>query len=282
MSRPAIEPITPELLPAFCDFLHQHLDASRSPQQWLQGLQTTWCADAPNHGFLLRVEGRIVGGIGAYYAERVLDGQTLRSCNITSWCVLDAYRQQSMRLAMAILAQPGYDFNDFSPTKVVAGTLQFLKFKALPDGQWLAANRPWPGAGRVISRPAEIEATLKGAALRDYLAHRDYPWLRHVLLGDGLRWSHVIYKHAKTKGVPTANLIHASDRALLAAHWQALACHWFWRAYPLSQVECWLLPEAPPATLRQRTGFNPKLYLSTRLKPEQIDLLYSEQMALDL
>ena len=50
-----------------------------------------------------------------------------RFCNITSWCVLQPYRSHSLRLAMALVSQPGYHFTDLSPTQLVAGTLRFLK-----------------------------------------------------------------------------------------------------------------------------------------------------------
>ena len=79
---------------------------------------------ASNHGFAIRnTAGRMVGGIGAIYAERIIRGRPERFCNITSWCVLDEYRSHSMRLAMALVSQPGYHFTDLSPTTIVAGSL---------------------------------------------------------------------------------------------------------------------------------------------------------------
>ena len=135
MARPTIEPITAATLPEFAAFLHQHLGFERSPQAWVDGFTNDWMIDAPNHGFVLRVDAEIVGGIGAIYASRQIDGATLRFCNITSWCVLDQYRRQSMRLAMALIEQEGYHFTDFSPTRVVGETLKFLKFRTLDERQ---------------------------------------------------------------------------------------------------------------------------------------------------
>lgn len=283
-SKPVLEPVTPALLPAFAAFLHQHLDASRSVDDWVRGFQQPWMAEPPNHGFVVRVDGEIVGGIGALYAEREIDGQPVRTCNITSWCVLDAYRQQSMRLAMAVCQQPGYHFSDFSPTKVVAGTLQFLKFKALPDGQWVMPNLPWVGGGRVLHRHEAIVQALAGqpARARDYAMHRGFAWLQHLLVGSAEGgWCHVVYKRGTFKGLPTAVLLHASDRALLQRHWRRLSAHFLARGLAWAKVDKRLMAEAPqPAYLR--TGFNPKLYLSPSLREDQVDLLYAEQMALDL
>ncbi|MFN4115034.1 MAG: hypothetical protein ACK4F7_00860 [Inhella sp.] len=282
MSRPQIEAVTAASLPEFAEFLHQHLDSSRSSQEWAAQLRRSWMDQPPNHGFVLRVDGAIVGGIGAFYAEREIAGQTQRTCNISSWCVLDAYRSQSMRLAMALTSQPGFSFSDFSPTKVVAGTLSFLKFKNLADGEWVLPNLPLPAAGRLLTKPADIETTLSGSALQDYLRHRDFPWLHHVVVGHTGAWCHVIYKRRALKGMTSAAVLHASDRALLARHWRRLGWHFLRRGLLLAQLPCWLSPAAPAAPARLRSGFNPKQYLSSTILPEQIDMLYSEQMALDL
>ena len=111
-----------------------------------EGVSQDWCPSKPNNGFLIRHEGRIVGGIGAIYAERLVRGRTERFCNITSWCVLDAFRAQSMRLAMALTGQPGFHFTDLTPTEVVSKTLQFLKFKPMNERQAIWPNLPWPFA----------------------------------------------------------------------------------------------------------------------------------------
>jgi hypothetical protein len=284
MARPTIEPVTGALLPEFANFLHQHLMPSRSPQDWADGLRTNWCADAPNHGFALIDAGRIVGGIGAFYAERLIEGRSERFCNITSWCVLESHRQQSMRLAMAVVGQNGWHFTDFSPTQVVAGTLQFLKFKPLDDRQVVGLNLPWWPLGGLhcVSDPDAIDAALAGTPQhRVYRDHRGFAWLRNVLVGQAGRWCHVVYKRRRFKGLPSAHILYASNAALLQQGWRALGVHLLARGVATTHVEYRLLGQEPwPSAVR--SGFNPKLYLSNTLQPGQIDCLYSESVALDL
>jgi hypothetical protein len=184
LSRPSIEPVSAASLPEFAQFLNQHLDNQRSPEGWVQALSNNWCAARPNHGFALRDEGRIVGGIGALYAERLIEGRRRLVCNITSWCVLDAYRKQSMRLAMALLDQPDVVFTDFSPTKVVSGSLQFLKFGTLDDGQYVLANLPGLplGAIRLLHGADALAGGLDAEAAALYRDHAGFPWLRFCAL----------------------------------------------------------------------------------------------------
>lgn len=282
MARPHIEPVTDASLDEFAQFLHENLSRDQSPAQWSQRFRTSWIDPQPNYGFVLRDEGRIVGGIGAIYAQRILGGKEERFCNITSWCVLDAYRQQSMRLAMAVIGQPGFHYTDFSPTKVVAGTLQFFKFRALDDRQAVLFNLPGIAlSSRVLTERRAIEAALQGEALRIYRDHADFPWLRHVLVGRPGDWCHVIYKPRRFKRLPAAGIIHLSDGAAFCRHFRRLAGHFLARGMVTTHVECRRLPQLPwPSAVR--SGFNPKMVLSTTLKNEDIDYLYSETVALDL
>ena len=282
MAQPTIEPVTTETLPEFAAFLHTHLAAARSPQAWVEGLRKRWGMDPPNHGFVLRDAGKIVGGIGAYYAERTINGKPERVCNITSWCVLDAYRKQSMRLAMTLVGQKGYHFTDFSPTKVVGGVLQFLKFRPLDERQAVIFNIPWPALGsELITAQDKIENALQGDALRIYRDHAAFPWLRHVLIGTPNNWCHVIYKLGRFKGLPSAHVYYLSDATVFEQHYRRLARHFIFRGIASTHVECRFLTRNPwPCAVR--SGFNAKVYLSPTLSDNDIDYLYSETMALDL
>jgi hypothetical protein len=283
MARPTIEPVTDDTLLEFGQFLHTHLQASRSPKAWVSGLQNQWTAQPPNYGFVLRDGGAIVGGIGAYYADRVVQGRAERFCNITSWCVLDAYRQQSMRLAMAVIGQPGYHFTDFSPTKVVGSTLKFFKFKELDARVAVILNLPggWFGGVQLLHRLDDMRKVLSKDAMATVDAHAAFPWLRQVLVGTPGQWCHVIYKARVFKGLPAATVLHVSDGDLFYRCFGRLSRHLLGRGFASTHVECRALTRVPrPFALRE--GFNPKLYLSPTLNDADIDYLYSETMALDL
>ena len=236
----------------------------------------------PNHGFVLRDAERIVGGIGAYYAESTIKGQPQRICNITSWCVLDAYRKQSMRLAMALIAQKGYHFTDFSPTKIVGGVLQFLRLRPLDERQVVIINLAWPAIGsKLLTQPQDIENALQGDALRAYRDHTMFPWLHHVLIGTPNKWRHVIYKRTRFKWLPSAHVLYLCDPAIFEQRYCRLARHFIARGLASTQVECRFLTRRPcPSAIR--SGFNAKVYLSPTPSDNDIDNLYSETMALDL
>ena len=89
MNQPTLEPIRDPDLNDFCQFLVENLSQQRTAKEWARAFLQDWGVEKPNNGFLLRDEGRIVGGIGAIYAERQLRGNLERFCNITSCTIYD-------------------------------------------------------------------------------------------------------------------------------------------------------------------------------------------------
>lgn len=282
MSRPSIEPITDDRLDAVAEFLHQHLNSARSAAVWAADFRRSRRPEAPNFGFCLLDGGKLVGVIGALFADRQRDGGTERLCNITSWCVLPAYRQHSTRLAMAVIGQGERSYTDFSPTKVVAGTLKFLKFTELDDRRAVSLNLPrWTAGIALHDQPDAIAASLSGQARQSYEDHRNLPWLRHLVLAQGAERCHVIYKQVQVKGIPAARVLHADNPALYQRGAGRLAAHWWRRGLPLSIVELRLVP-TPPSPFRIQSGFTPKVVRAAPGFSDNIDYLYSETLLFDL
>ncbi len=286
MPRATVHPIADEDLTDVCQFLHDQLDASRPVEAWEKAFQNSWMPAKPNHGFLLRDQDKVVGVIGAIYSEQRIRGQVEQFCNITSWCVLDAYRLQSMQLAITLTSQEGYHYTDLSPTEVVAGVLRFLKFKPLDANPTLMANLPWPGLGRdgsrVIVDPEELERELPPEAARIYQDHRDYPGLYHLAVGRAGQFCYLIYKRRTIRGLPCAMIIGLTDAALFLRYRWMLGHHFLMKLrMPITGIETRLLPAKPPISL-QRHGYRSKMYRSETLDASDITSFYSEAIALDL
>ncbi|MDD2659551.1 MAG: hypothetical protein PHY54_07710 [Methylococcales bacterium] len=285
MALPTLEPIRDSDLPAFCQFLNEHLSSARSAGQWAEAFLQNWGIDKPNNGFLIRDQERVVGGIGAIYAERMIRGRPERFCNITSWCVLEEYRAQSMRLAMAVVSQPGFHFTDLTPTEVVSKTLQFLKFKPMNERQAVWPNFPWPFSPfrgvRVITGHDAIEAVLAAEDAKVFRDHRRLPWLRHAAVGRPGAYCHVVWKPDRLKGVPGAMVLAFSDAELFLGYRNATGAHLLMQACFYTRVESRLLPRLPVLSL-ELAGFRNKVFHSDTLAEADISNLYSEIVGLDL
>jgi hypothetical protein len=285
MGLPTLEPIRDDDLPAFCRFLTEHLSSQRTPEDWALAFRQNWGVAKPNNGFLIRDQGRIVGGIGAIYAERLIRGRPERFCNITSWCVLEPYRAQSMRLAMAVVSQPGFHFTDLTPTDVVSKTLQFLKFTPMNERQAVWPNLPWPfarlGGVRVVTGLDAIERVLSPADAKVLRDHRHFPWLRHVAVGRPGAFCHVVWKPNRLKGAAGAKVLAFSDAELFLRYRLPVAGHLLSRGNLYTRVESRLLPRVPRPS-KELAGFRHKVFRSDTLTEADIGNLYSEIVALDL
>ena len=286
MAKPNIEPIVAETLREFAEFLERHMSIARTADDWVSGFKNDWCADSPNYGFMLRHDGKVVGGIAAIYADRQMGGKSEKFCNITSWCVMDSHRNYSMKLAMSLTSQPGFNYTDFSPTKVVAGVLQFLKFTPIPKINVVIPNFPTlVRHGRVVTSPAKFDELLTGQNRQIWKDHAGFPWLQQIIVGGPLNWCHVIFKRRRFKKFASADIIYVSDPRLFIEHLGIIRTHFFMRRIMTTQVEKRFMPWPSgclPVFSYVQTGFNAKQYLSAHLKPIDIDYLYSETVALDL
>ena len=104
------------------EFLHAELNSNVSARAWARAMNVPWKVDAPNHGFALVGDGRVVGAYLALYSERTIDGRAERFCNLGAWCVAPEYRFHSVKLLKALLAQEGYHFTDMSPSRIATMT----------------------------------------------------------------------------------------------------------------------------------------------------------------
>jgi hypothetical protein len=286
MKQPTLEPIRDSDLTDFCQFLVENLSRQRTADEWARAFLQEWGVEKPNNGFLLRDDNQIVGGIGAIYAERLIRGKPERFCNITSWCVLDRYRSQSMRLAIALTSQPGFHFTDLTPTEVVSKMLQFLKFKPMNERQAVWPNPPWPfsllAGVRVITESDTIEQALSPEDARVYLEHKHLPWLNHLAVGWPGNYCHVVYKRTRIKGLPGAFILGFSNPGQLIKYRFAVGNHLlFKKGLVFTKVESRLLARVP-ITSTELSGFRNKVFRSDTLTEADISNLYTEIVALDI
>lgn len=275
-----LRPITATDLGPVAAFLHEHLNPRLSPDAWARALRPSWPSAAPDHGYHLRHDGRVVGAYVAFYADREVAGTSARFCNLAAWCVLEDYRTHALRLVRALLRQRDLHFVDLSPSGSVIDMNERLGFQRLDTTTDATLNLPWPSRrGRVLvtSDPARLDKLLTGAERRIHRDHREAAGARHVLLRSGDRQCYVVFRHDRRKRLPVfASLLHVSDPALLLEEWRAFTRHLLVRhrvAVTLSERR--VTRGRPPGSVvlpRSR----PKMFRSPSLGPDDIDYLYSE------
>jgi hypothetical protein len=272
-----VVPITDTDVTAAADFLHANLD-DRVP--WARACSAMpWKVDAPNQGFMLCDGQRIVGVHLAFYSERLIAGEIERFCNLGAWCVLPEFRFHSIRLLKELLAQDGYHFTGFSPSKKVLPIHRRFQFRCLDTSAALIPHLPWlsvPGLTKISADPAVIERRLAGPELELYRDHTQALAARNLVLTRGQDSCYVVYREMRYKNVPVvAVILHVSNPGLFRRAMVPLTRYLLVRRRLVATLaELRIIGHPPPLSFRLNSW--PKTYRSSSLEAGQIDYLYSE------
>lgn len=276
----AVLPIRAADIAEVAHFLHQHLNSDVSAKTWARSIDPSWQVDAPDHGFYLRDGDAIVGAYLAFYSDRRHGDQTLRVCNLAAWCVLDDYRSHGLRLARALLRRKGLHFTDLSPSGNVIEVNRRLGFRQLDTTTAASPCLPVPRLDRrlqITSDPRALRKVLTGPDRAVFDDHALAGAAHHVLISKNGDHCHVVWRRDRRKRVRGfGSVLHASNPALLLAHWSAFASHLGLRHGVLvALVERRVLGALPPRS-RLLPNPRPKMYRSDVLTDDDIDYLYSE------
>ncbi|ALN74683.1 hypothetical protein [Aureimonas sp. AU20] len=275
-----LRPIGESDLPEVGRFLHEHMNARIPAESWARAARPTWAIEAPNHGFMLVSDGRIVGAHLAFYSERRSGESVRRICNLAAWCVLREFRFEGLRLLKTLLSQPNYEFTDLSPSGYVVPLNARLQFKPLDTATALVPNLPWParpGRVRIVSDPAEIEPLLEARDLDIFRDHRHAQAAHHLAIQARGRSCYVIFRRDRRKNLPLfASILHVGEPALFAQAGRHVFSHMLLRhGIPATLAELRVIGGRPWPSVMLRAP-RPKMFRSEALGADQIDYLYSE------
>lgn len=272
-----VEPITDADIRTVAEFLRRGMNSTLSEADWQRAMIAPWDVEQPNHGYLLRQNGSVVGAYLALYSERVIDGRPRRICNLGTWCVADEHRATGLRLLRSLLRQRGYSFTDLSPNPNVVALNTRLGFARLDTETAVVANLPWPMRSRgvrVVDTPDHINGLLQG---RDQTIYRDHAATAagHVVLARGDQSCHVMFRRIRYKRLRAAAIMYVGNPGLFRD-----CAPYFYRYLLLKHGMAVTLVETRLA--EQRWGRSvlvsgpPRMFFSEDLEPAQIDYLYSE------
>jgi hypothetical protein len=281
--KATLEPITSDDVRPVGDFLHRSMGERVSAVSWVKAMNVPWSVDAPNHGYLLRAGGDVVGVQLAYYSCREIRGEVLDICNLGAWSVDEAYRLSGLRLLKAVLAQDHYHFTDLSPSGNVVPINERLNFAHLDTTTALSLNTsPLPSRAEVVSEPDVVEAHLSEKDRRVYLDHRETAAARHAVLVHGSRSCYILFRRDRRKGLSLfVSILHVSDPELLHRHFGAFsrfALRQHGAVATLSELR--VVGRQPPLS-RLIPRPRPKMFRSRVLKAGDVDYLYSELECLE-
>ena len=247
-----------------------------------------WERDETHCGLILMDGDRTVGFLGMIFSRRLINDKVEKFCNLTSWFVCKDYRSRAIFLILPLHAMKDYTITDLTPSKNVYKIQNKLGFKdletkgrlLLPFGRRLFQPKYSPI--NLTHDLAAIQQKLEGQNQKIFNDHKHYPCFHFLLTGKD-RYCYIIYTKLRRKRIQHVHLHFISDPDLFALAYRDI------RKSILSHAKAYFLLIDSRFVKNKKLPLSiclpyraPKQYISSTLKPEQIDNLYSELVMLNL
>ena len=259
-----------------------------SEAKWRRIFDYQWKRDEDYCGLALKDDNQTVGFIGLIFSCRWINGRAEKFCNLTSWFVREEHRARAVALLLPLVRMRDYTITDLTPSHTVYEIQRKLGFKdldangriLLPFGRGISG--PKQLAVQMSHAAAEIRQKLSTEHLKIFDDHLDYQ-CAHFLLSAGKRYCYVIYSKHQRKRLPFVYIHYISDPELFGQTYNKIRSAIMFHARVLFAV----IDSRLVAGLKLPVSFclpyrTPRQYLSSNLKPAQIDNLYSELVLLNL
>src|SRR6516165_3801093 len=282
-----VRPTTPADTAEICDLLEQGFGIAANG--WRPLCTTNWLADYPR-GFVLTDGGRIVGHLATIYAQREINGKTGIVCNHSSYYVAPAYRGRGLgaTLSAAAVRDERITYTSLTPAPVTQRVLEAMGFAILerrmllfPPG--LNAETLWRPRVHIDVNEQTVRASLGQAERRIYDDHAPYDCL-HMTASDAGGTAYLVVKRRRRRvpwwtSIPFSQILYCSAPDVLARNLERIKL-----AIMRQQKTCGIamherfFPKAPRAIRRKDIA----QYRSPVFSPNELDLLYSEFVLLDI
>lgn len=210
-----------------CSFLAEHMGRQLTAEHYRAIFSYPWMGKPPNRGFLLEASAGIVGYIGAIYADRLIQGRTVRFCNLTNWCVLPEFRKYSTSVLTPLLQSNEIVVTNFSPIPEVEPIFEWMGFTVLDEFKWFSV----PGINfpslvnrfhsRLIVEKEAIKERLSGPELQAFQDHQGIGCLHTVVVAKNQQL-YVVSRKRRRRGLTFSEILYASCRHMLHRHLERL------------------------------------------------------------
>ena len=294
-----VKPVYPDMFSRIYPMLRmfEQNTPELSTKRWLRLFDYGWECDSMVRGFFLEDKGNVVGFRAYIQHVRNIDGCVVRMISASSWVVLPDYRGRvdectGEPVSNLLLVAPESWFRDESHCLIgvtvrpqLINRLSDRGYEVLETEAVMTRVTPWAETGgwRMIHRPSQVRALLDEGQRQLFDDHRNLPCLQLVATRGDERCYIVICLRPSGRFTRLARVVHLShggrfESALGAIGWHLLKRH---RVRWIEWDSRWLAGRMPPGAVRRPLP-SPRMFKSDRLRPEQIDNLYSEIVLLEL
>jgi hypothetical protein len=248
----------PAAKPRFREIQESDLDAigdlltrgfvHRSRAYWMRGLDHQRTRplppDAPRYGYLLEDQGAPVGCLLLIYSSKLIDGETVTCCNVSSWYVDPAFRNYAALFASMTQKRKDVTYFNVTPAQPTWPILEAQGFKPYCRGLYFSlpvlsrSGRDF--AVETIAPDTPAIAGLPDAEFEILRRHAEYGCLSLVCRTAESALPFVFFSLRKRRGIiplPALQLGYCRSIADYIACAGAIGNYLLWRGKPVVVVD---------------------------------------------
>jgi GNAT superfamily N-acetyltransferase len=267
-----------------CEMLHTYMNPEFSPEHWSRLFVRDWCIVEPELGLVVEDAGTIVGFHGHICSRRCIRDTWERFVNFSSWYLRKDYRGQGLGTGMVktALSNPDATYTVFSLSPKRIELFKTLGMEPLDTTRLLFKKRE---PRTLVCVDDDLESVRwkveceHSRVLQDNEPYNIKPYLVSTNCNQCLI---ILNEAVKKNGITYHDVLYRSNPAFFAAHVQDMANAILPDGNHVLATDRRLLPGPRPLESKEETIVSPRFYRSDRVRPDQIDLLYSELQLLDM
>ncbi len=256
-------------------------------ESWFLLLSKKRSARHDHFGYVLLDGDSVVGFLGAFFAERNIDGKLCSICNLFCWHVLEDYRRESLLLLRPILNLQNTTITALTSSLGATVIYKRFKFKELEAQVKIFPFMPSLSLRtdiEYLTDPDLIQSRLLIEEEKKIVTDHTFPSCCHLLLADRRtgEYCYLVYNRVRKKGLHFTQVCFISNKDLFVKIFARLQWYFLRRNRTLfTIVDKRLIGDSKPGPGYSYSLRYPRLYHSDTLQPEQIDNLYSELLFLE-
>ena len=183
---------------------------------WRTVFKKQWMLGKLNNGFLLKKDDVIVGVLCAIYSTQKVDGVSRGVCNLSTWFVLQEYRNYSLKLMSCILKQKNLIFTshsirtDLLPLHRKLGFVEYTNMDLIfiphfPTISWLLSKvRHYTDISPI---KGELDSDIVGISNN----YSGIDRVKQILFKKNDQYCFILYKLGYSRKIPCINIVYLSN-----------------------------------------------------------------------
>jgi hypothetical protein len=285
-----VKPATREMMPEIYELLRDFNNPRMSQKDWQNLIfDCGWKADNEHGGFVLvdpKANNKIVGFIGTIFATRFIHGRNRQFCNLSSWIVKDSYRFGAIQLVQKALRLKTHTLTCLTLMGATLKIFKRFKFDVLEDSWYILTPVSSPETTVALpwfwctSEKERIGERVEGQDEIIFRDHRDSK-CKHLLLFNDNEYCYIISSIWRIRNIRCSLIHYVSHPEVFFAHQAKAKLGLLKNNHTLfTLIDSRMVGNTHLRFAVERKLSFPRLYRPAEddLRPEMVDMLYSELM----